>query len=73
MEGDGVLVDFGHRAFLGANATGEVTEMIGGEWYVGVHRLSDWLTVVAGLDPRQQCEVFLNPISDLVEQPGALH
>ena len=34
--GDGVVVDFAERAFLGADAAGEVAEMIGGQRHVGV-------------------------------------
>ena len=70
--GDRVVVDLADRALLGADAAGEVAEMVGRERHVGGHRLADRLAVVAGLDVRQQLEVLVDPVGDLVEQSRAL-
>ena len=49
MIGDGVVVEFRQRAFLGADAAGEIAEMIGRQRHIGVGRLADRLAVVHGL------------------------
>ena len=47
--GDGVVVDLADRAFLGADAGGEIAEMIDRQRHVGGHGLADRLAVVPGL------------------------
>ena len=59
-----VLVDLAQRAFLRAQAAGEVAEMIHGERDVGVQRLADRLAVVDGLGIREQLEVLLDAVGD---------
>jgi hypothetical protein len=41
--GHGVAVDFGRAAFLGADAAGEVAEVVGGQRDVGVEGFADGL------------------------------
>ena len=72
MIGDGVVVEFRQRAFLGTDAAGEIAEMIGRQRHIGVGRLADRLAVVHGLGIGEQFEIFLDPISDLVQHSGAL-
>ena len=54
--GDGVVVDLADRAFLGADAAGEVAEVVDGERQVGGRRLADRLAVVERLDDREHVE-----------------
>ena len=70
--GDGVVIDLRQRAFLGADASREITEMIDGEWNIGEGCLADRLAVVDGLDRGQHLEVLLHAVGDLVEDRGAL-
>ena len=70
--GDRVVIDFGNPAFLGADAAGEVAQMVDGEGDVGRHGLADRLAVVPGLGERDQVEVVLHPVGHLVEDAGAL-
>ncbi len=69
--GDRVVIDLGDRAFLGAQAAGEVTEVVDGERNVGGHRLADRLAVVERLDHRDQLEIALHAIGDLEQHAGA--
>ena len=71
MIGDGVVVDFGKAAFLGADGAGEVAEMVDGERHVGSSGLADRLAVVPGFGEREQIEVFLHAIGDAVEDQRA--
>ncbi len=70
--GDGVVIDLRQRAFLGADASGEIAEMIDGERNVGEGRLADRLAVVDGLDRGEHLEVLLHAVGDFVEDLGAL-
>ena len=70
--GDGVVIDLRQRAFLRADAGGEIAEMIDGERDVGEGRLADRLAVVDGLDRGEHLEVLLHAVGDLVEDLGAL-
>ena len=70
--GDGVVVDFGDRAFLGADAAGEVAEVVDGERNVGGGRLADRLAVVEGFSEREQLQVLLHAVGDLEEDGGAV-
>ncbi len=69
--GDGRLVDLGERAFLRADAAGEVAEVIDGERQVGGHRLADRLAVVDRLDGGELGEVRLHAVGDLEQDGGA--
>ena len=53
MIGDGVVVDLRDAAFLGAQAAGEIAEMIGHQRNVGIGRLADRLAVVERFDQRE--------------------
>ena len=72
MIGDRLLVDLAQRAFLRANAAGEITEVIDSQRYVGGGRLADGLAVVDGFDERQRGEIVLQSLGDLVQDVGAL-
>ncbi len=70
MIGDGIVVEFRQRAFLGADAAGEIAEVIGRQRHIGVARLADRLAIVHSFGIGKQFEVFLDPVGDLVQQPG---
>lgn len=72
MIGDRVVIDLADGAFLGADAGGKIAEMIGREWYIGIHGLADRLAVVAGFDLCKEGEVLLDPVGDLVEHSRPL-
>ena len=72
MIGDGVLVDLADAAFLGAHATGEVTEVIECERNVGVQGFTDRFAVVHGFDVGQPFEVGLHAVGDLEQHIGTL-
>ena len=65
--GDGVVVEFRQRAFFGTDAPGEVAEMVGRQWNVGIARLTDRLAVVHRLCVGEQFEILLDPVGDLVQ------
>ena len=65
--GDGVLVDLGQRAFLGADRAGEIAEVVDCQRDIGVERFADRLAVVPGFGDRDGLEVLLDAVGDLVE------
>ncbi|MCY1409593.1 hypothetical protein D9M71_249460 [compost metagenome] len=70
--GDGVFVDLGGAAFLGADATGEVAEVVGGQRDIGVQRLADRLAVVPGFGDGEQFQVLLDAVGDLQQDVRAI-
>jgi hypothetical protein len=68
--GDGGVVDLVDRSRLRSDDAGEVAEVVDGERHVGGHRLAHRLSVVPGLGHRQQLEVLLHAVGDLVEDDG---
>ncbi len=60
------------RAFLRADAAGEIAEMIDGERDVGGRRLADRLAVVDRLDEASRLRFALHAVGDLVQEPRAL-
>ncbi|VVP39304.1 hypothetical protein PS880_04759 [Pseudomonas fluorescens] len=62
--GDGVAVDLGRAAFLGADATGEVAEMVGRQRDVGVEGFANGFAVVPGFGDCQQFEILLDAVGD---------
>ena len=64
---DGVLVDLREAAFLRADGTGEVAEVVDREGDVGVERLAHRLAVVPRLRDGDLLEVLLHPVGDPVE------
>ena len=70
--GDGVVVDLGEAALLGADRAGEVAEVVDGQRHVGGGGLADRLAVVPGLGPGQQVDVRLHPVGDAVQDQRAL-
>ena len=72
MVGVGGVVDLADRPFLGADAAGEVAEVVDGERQVGGRRLADRLAVVERLDHRQHRQPLLHAVGDLVENARAL-
>ncbi|MNM45711.1 hypothetical protein D3C81_566370 [compost metagenome] len=68
----GVLVDLGGTAFLGADAAGEVTKVIGSQWHVGIQGFADGLAVVPGFTQGQHFKVLFDAIGDLQQDSRAL-
>ena len=69
--GDGGGIDFGDAAFLGADGSGEVAEMVDGERDVGRHGFADRLAVVPGFDGGKELKILLHALGDLFEDAGA--
>jgi ParB family chromosome partitioning protein len=67
MVGDGVVVEFTQRTFLRAHATREVAEVVHRERQVGRIGFADGLAVVVGLHRREERQVLLHAVGDLVE------
>ncbi len=66
--GDRGLVDLGDRAFLGTDASGEVTEVIDSQGEIGGHSLADRFAVVPCLNGGEHLEVVFHPRCNLFEQ-----
>jgi hypothetical protein len=58
------------RAFLGAQATGKVAEVVHGERNVGVQRFADGLAVVHGFGIGQQFQVGFDAVGNLEQDVG---
>ena len=71
MIGDGIVVDFGEAAFLGADGAGEIAEVVDGQRHVGGGGLADRLAVVPGFGERKQVEIFLHAVGDAVQDQRA--
>jgi hypothetical protein len=67
MIGYGIVVDLRQPALLGADAAGEIAEMVDGERYVRGHGLADRLAIVPGLGLGQDGQVLLHPVGDAIE------
>ncbi len=59
-------------AFLGADAAGEVAEVVGGQGDVGVEGLAHGLAVVPGLGDGEQFQVLLDAVGDLQQDVRVL-
>ncbi len=70
--GDGGVVDLADRAFLGAQAAGEVAEVVDGERDVGGHRFADRLAVVDRFDGRDLRNERFHAVGDLEQCGGAI-
>jgi hypothetical protein len=70
--GDRIAIDFGDPALLGADAAGEIAEVVDGQRQVGGGRLADRLAVVPGLGGGQEVEIFLHPLGHRVQDHRAL-
>ena len=69
-----MFVDLGGGTFLGADAAGEVAEMVGGQRHVGVQRLAHGLAVVPGLGDGEHFQVGFDAVGDLQQdQRAVLH
>ncbi len=69
---DGVLVELGEGALLGADGAREVAEVVDGEGQVGGQGFADGLAVLPALGDREGFEIVLHAVGDPVEDPGAL-
>ena len=69
--GHGVAVDLGGAAFLGADATGEVAEMVGGQRDVGVEGFAHGFAVVPGFGDCQQFQVLFDAVGDFQQHQRA--
>ena len=65
--GNGILVNFGDRAFLSADAAREVAPMVDGERQIGCRCFANGLAVIPGLSQRQEVEIVLHSLRDLVK------
>jgi hypothetical protein len=72
MVGDRGFVDFGQRAFLGADAAGEIAEVVDGERDVGGQGFTDRLAVVPRFGDGQRFEVGFEAVGDAEQHRGAL-
>ena len=70
--GHGVVIDLRDRAFLGADAAGEIAPVIDGQRQIGRRGFADRLAVVPCLGQRQQVEVIFHPLRNLVHEDGAV-
>ena len=68
----GVFIDLGGAAFLGADAAGEITEMVGGQGHVGVEGFTYGLAVVPGFGHGQHFEVLFDAVGDFQQHQGAV-
>ena len=66
------MVDLADAAFLGADAAGEIAEMVDRERQVGGHGLADRLAIVPCLAGGEHFEIFFHAVSDPVEDQCAL-
>ncbi|MNL14232.1 hypothetical protein D3C87_1351630 [compost metagenome] len=69
---DGVLIQLGGRALLGADAAGEVAEVIHHQRQVGGQGLAHRLAVLPGLGDGEHLYVLLDAIGDAQQQVAAL-
>ncbi len=67
----GVAVDFGGAAFLGAQAAGEVAEVVGRQWNVGVEGFADSFTVVPAFGECQGFQVLFDTVGDFQQDKRA--
>jgi hypothetical protein len=67
-----VFVDLGGAAFLGADAAGEVAEVVGGQRHVGVEGFAHGLAVVPGFGDGQHFQVLLDAVGDFQQHQGAV-
>ena len=67
-----VVVDLAERAFLGADAAGEVAEVVDSKRQVGGGRLADRLAVVPSLDEGELVEIVFNDLGDAHQDLAAL-
>ena len=70
--GDGVVVDLGDGAFLGADAAGEVAPVIDGQGNIGGHGFADGLAVVPGFGQGEHFEVVFHALGNLDHEVGAM-
>ncbi len=70
--GRGKFVDLGAGAFLGADATGEIAEVVSGQRDVGVEGFTHGLAVVPGLGDGQQFEVLFDAVGDFQQHQRAV-
>ncbi len=70
--GDGLAVDLGDRALLGADRRREIAEVIGRQRDVGGQRLPDRLAVLPALGDGEHLPVRVDGVGDRVQHLGAL-
>ncbi len=71
MVGDGVVVNFADGAFLAADTSGEIAEVVNGEGDVGGAGFADGFAVVPGFGLGEELEVVLHTLGDADEDVGA--
>ena len=70
--GGGQFVDLGGAAFLSADATGEVTEVVGSQRHVGVEGFAHGLAVVPGFGDGKDFKVLLDAVGDFQQHQRAI-
>ena len=62
--GNGVLVDFTDATFLCTDTAGKVTEVVSGQWNIGIQRFAHGFTVIPGFGNSQSFQVGFNAVCD---------
>ena len=70
MIGDGVVVDFRQRAFLGADATREIAEMVDRQRHICGQGLPHRLAVIPGFGDRQHFQIGFHAVGDAIDPVG---
>ena len=65
IDGQGVAVELGRIAFLGADGAGEIAKMIDRQRNIGERRFADRLAVVPCLGTGEQFQILLHAVGDL--------
>ena len=69
--GHGVVVDLADAAFLRADSTGKVAEVVGRQWNISVQGFADRLPIVDGFHIGQQFAVGIDAVGNLQQNVGA--
>ena len=72
MVGHGVFVNVAQGAFLRTHTTGEVAEVVDGQWNVGGHSFADGFAVVDGFGVGQQFQVGFQSVGNSEQHVGAV-
>ncbi len=64
----GMFVYFGRAAFLGADATGVVAEVVHGQRDVGIEGFAHGFAVVPGFGDGQQFQVLFDAVGDFQQR-----
>jgi hypothetical protein len=71
MISDRIMVDLGETSFLGADAAGEIAEMIDRQRQVGGLGFANGLAIVDCLDEGEEIELLFDPVGDAQKRERA--